>query len=49
MAAQIRPNAKLMKAAFKILKTPKTLQQKWDKHPTAKRRYEWNVDQNTSA
>jgi len=41
MPAQIRPNLKLAKIAYKILQTPKELQQKDIKRPTKREVREW--------
>lgn len=41
MPAQIRPIAKLSKLVYRLLKTPKELQQKNTPNPTEKQRSEW--------
>lgn len=48
MPGQIRPEKKLMKVVYQILKTPKHLQQKLDKEPDAKRLNAWRVDSSIS-
>jgi len=48
MAGQIRPDKKLMKLAYKILKTPKDRQQD-NKKPTERQMREWSVNNSTSA
>ena len=44
MPGQIRPDHKLMKLAYKILKTPVKLQQKDEKEPNDKRIKSWTID-----
>lgn len=44
MPGQIRPDAKVRKIAYKILKTPKDLQQKDNPEPSKKRYESWKVD-----
>lgn len=44
MPGQIRPDKALMKVAYKILKTPKKLQQGNDKEPSEKRIQAWKID-----
>jgi hypothetical protein len=44
MPGQIRPDKKLMKLVYKILKTPKNLQQENQTIASHKRQREWNVD-----
>lgn len=44
MPGQVRPNKEAMKIAYKILKTPKDLQQVNDKKPSDKRLREWFRD-----
>ena len=48
MPGQIRPDKKTMKAAYKILKTPKPLQQSDDREPNRRRLHAWNVDSSIS-
>lgn len=48
MPGQIRPEKKLMKVVYEILKTPKPLQQKLDKEPDQKRLNAWRVDSSIS-
>lgn len=49
MAAQIRPDEKLKKIAYKILKTPESLQQKTDRVPSQKRLNAWLVNSSYTA
>src|ERR1017187_6944560 len=44
MPGQIRPNKKMMKTAYKILGTPKDMQQRNDDRPSEKRVYSWRID-----
>lgn len=44
MPGQIRPIPKVRKIAYKILKTPKDLQQKDNPEPSKKRYESWKVD-----
>ena len=44
MASAPRPNEKAMKIAYKILKTPKELQQKNEEQPSEKKKEEWFKD-----
>lgn len=44
MPGQIRPIVKIKKVAYKILKTPKDLQQKDNPEPDKKRYEAWRVD-----
>lgn len=48
MPGQIRPDEKMMRVAYKILKTPKKLQQSNDKEPDKKRLNAWRVDSSIS-
>lgn len=48
MAGQLRPDKKLMKLAYKLLKTPKDRQQE-NKKPTERQMREWSVNNSTSA
>ena len=48
MPGQIRPDKKSMKIAYKILKTPKDLQQKDDRRPSDRRLREWFRDSSTA-
>ena len=48
MPQAIRPNKDAMKIAYKILKTPKELQQKDDKYPSDRRIREWFRDSSTA-
>lgn len=48
MPGQIRPDKKIMKAAYKILKTPKDLQQSDNKEPNPRRLKAWRVDSSIS-
>lgn len=41
MPGQIRPNEKLMRAAYKILQTPTNMQQRNEKNVSEKRQQEW--------
>lgn len=47
-AGTIRPNKKAMKIAYRLLKTPKELQQKTEPRPSNKRIYEWFRDSSTA-
>jgi hypothetical protein len=49
MPGQIRPDTKVMKVAYKILKTPKKLQQGNEKEANKKRLEAWRVDSSVSA
>jgi len=44
MAGQIRPDKKLMKLVYKIMKTPKDLQQDNERVVSAKKQKEWFID-----
>jgi hypothetical protein len=44
MPGQIRPDAKLKKLAYKILQTPKELQQKNTPKPSEKRYNAWHIN-----
>lgn len=44
MCGTIRPNKKCMKIAYRLLKTPKELQQKNEPKPSKKKVYEWLRD-----
>lgn len=44
MVGQIRPNKKAMKIAYKVLETPKELQQSNDKGPSKFNLKEWEKD-----
>jgi membrane-bound lytic murein transglycosylase len=44
MPGQVRPNLKAAKIAYKILKTPKELQQNNQRYPTRKQIREWFRD-----
>lgn len=48
MPGMIRPNKKAMQIAYKILKTPKSRQQKVDKNPKQKKKEEWFRDSSTA-
>lgn len=48
MPGQIRPDKALRKAAYKILKTPKDLQQKDDRRPSAERVEAWKINSSIS-
>lgn len=44
MAGQIRPNKKMAKIVYSLLKTPKELQQQDTKKPTERQIREWQSD-----
>lgn len=44
MAAWLRPNQKLAKVVYRLLQTPKQLQQKNDPQPSEKRLASWKID-----
>ncbi len=48
MPVQLRPDAKLAKLAYKLLGTPKDLQQKKDYQPTEKQKIEWRASSSTA-
>lgn len=48
MPGQIRPDKALRKVAYKILKTPKDLQQKDDRRPAAERVEAWKINSSLS-
>lgn len=48
MPGQIRPEKKVMKVAYQILKTPKPLRQSEQKEPDPKRLFAWRVDSSIS-
>ena len=48
MPGQPRPNAKAAKIVYKILGTPKDLQQFTDKKPSERRVEEWFIDSSAS-
>lgn len=48
MPGQPRPNKDAAKIAYKLLKTPKDMQQIPDRKPSAKREREWFVDSSTA-
>lgn len=48
MPVQLRPDMKLAKLAYKILDTPKDLQQKNQKTPTAKQAAAWRASTSTA-
>lgn len=49
MPAQLRPDMKLAKVAYKLLKTPKDQEQKNTPNPTEKQRREWQTTYAQSA
>ena len=49
MASQIRPDKKLMKLAYKLMKTAKSAQQHNDKKPDEKRRQQWMLDSSATS
>lgn len=48
MPVQLRPSKKLAKTLYKILETPKVLQQKPDYQPTDKQKIEWRSSSSTA-
>ena len=44
MPGQIRPDEKMMKVVYKILKTPKKLQQRNEREPSDRRLQSWKID-----
>lgn len=48
MPGQIRPVQKTMKVVYKILKTPKKLQQRDEKEPNDRRLQSWKIDSSLS-
>ena len=48
MPGQIRPDKKLLKLAYKILQTDKSLQQKDNKAPSDKRIEAWKINSSLS-
>ena len=48
MPGMIRPDKKMMKLAYQILKTPKDQQQKDQPIATKKQKYEWFRDSSTA-
>jgi hypothetical protein len=48
MPVQLRPDKKLAKMLYKIMGTPKTLQQKEDKNPTEKQLIAWRASSSTA-
>jgi hypothetical protein len=48
MPGQIRPDKKMMKTVYTILKTPKKLQQSNTEEPNPRRLNEWRIDSSVS-
>lgn len=49
MPGQIRPSRKAAKALYKIMQTPKEMQQKNEQVPNERRRKEWHIDSGFSS